>query len=381
MTNGSKSTSGVSDIPRVLFAITHSDAGGAQEMIVNLAQGFRAAGVHADILALYPSDTLQPSPADMPWHHVVLSRPGGPLAALSLLRALVRELRRARPDVVFTALPAANVMVPIAALLARTGTRVAISHHSQLEGRTPILERIDALTGRLPVVSDVISVSRTVAGSRRRSPAYRRKQRIIMNALPPEIEALVADLVVGREGRQRGRKVVTNGRLVPVKNHPLLVRAAQHLPDVRIEITGGGPDEAMLKALATELHVADRVDFVGQTSRRESLERLADGDVFTQMSLYEGHSLALIEAAKIGLPLIVSNIPVQIESITASDGTICGRIVDIDDDGRLAAEIRRLLDDEDAYREAVALSRKLAGELNYAGMIAAYLDVAGVRPA
>jgi glycosyltransferase involved in cell wall biosynthesis len=57
----------------------------------------------------------------------------------------------------------------------------------------------------------------------------------------------------------------------------------------------------------------DRITFAGQLPREEVLARVAQCDVFAQMSLVEGHSLALIEAGRIGLPLVVSDVASQRE--------------------------------------------------------------------
>jgi glycosyltransferase involved in cell wall biosynthesis len=165
---------------------------------------------------------------------------------------------------------------------------------------------------------------------------------------------------------------VAIGRLAYQKNYPVLIRAAVHLPDVRIQIIGEGSDEASLKTLAHDLGVAGRVEFLGFRPRSEALEILAAADVFVQPSLFEGHSLALIEAAKLGLPLIVSDAQVQIEGVTLPDGSICGAVVGLHDDQALAREILRLLDEPDHYATAARRSTELGAAATYDAMIAAY---------
>jgi glycosyltransferase involved in cell wall biosynthesis len=286
----------------------------------------------------------------------------------------VDHLKRERPAVVFTALPAANVLAAAAARLAGGGVQVVTSHHSPAQTYNPVLNFADSVAGSLKSVKTIVSVSDAVKASQDGKPAaYLRKRRTIHNALPPAIEHHLATLAGQRDrSKARGRKVVATGRLASQKNYPVLIRAAQHMPDVEIEIVGAGPDEAALKALASELGVDKRVKFAGFMARSEALERLADGDVFTQPSLFEGHSLALVEAAKIGLPLVVSNVPVQIEGITTRGGERCGVAVDPHDDRALAAEITRLLDQPEAYRELAARSAQLARDATFEVMLGAY---------
>lgn len=359
----------------IMFLVSHSSAGGAQEIWVNLADAFRRRGEAVQLFALYPlRETVRQTPPELAWQYVVERQPSGPFGAAKLLWALVRHIRRDRPIAIVCALPAANVLAGVAAQIAGVGTRVIVSHHTPTDTHHPLLDRIDGVTGSLPAVRAVVSVSNTVADTLAHRPArYRAKRRTIHNALPPEIEVLLAEARRGHEQRQaRTRTVVATGRLARQKNYPVLVRAALHLPDVTIKIIGNGPDEDALKALTNELGVAGRVHFLGHRPRGETMNILATADVFTQISLFEGHSLGLIEAAKLGLPLIVSNVPVQIEGITAPDGARCGLTVDIDDDLGLAGAITTLLDDPAAYRLWADRSRTLGEQSSFAAMVDAY---------
>jgi glycosyltransferase involved in cell wall biosynthesis len=104
---------------------------------------------------------------------------------------------------------------------------------------------------------------------------------------------------------------------------------------------------------------------------------LAAGDVFVQPSLFEGHSVSLIEAAKLNLPLVVSNVPSQIEGITATDGTRCGIAVEVHDDAALAETIQSLLDDSAQLEHWTARARHLAASHTHEKMMAAYRELVG----
>ncbi len=332
-------------------------------------------GHPVSLMALYPyRDPIRETSPELPWVYVIPTRPKSPLDQLRMFRSLVRFIRDQKPAVILTALPAANVMATVAAAVAGVGTKVVTSHHSPAQTYNPILNRIDGILGGLNSVKAVVSVSDAVKSSQDDKPAaYRAKRVTIHNALPPKVEQQLAELS-GQRDRSvaRGRRLVATGRLAPQKNYPVLIRAAQHMPDVEIEIVGDGPDEAQLKALAVELGVNGRVRFAGFQPREVTLNKLADADVFTQPSLFEGHSLALVEAAKLGVPLVVSNVPVQMEGITTSDGGICGIAVDPHDDRALAEAVLNLLDDPIVYRDYAARSATLAREATFEAMIQAY---------
>jgi glycosyltransferase involved in cell wall biosynthesis len=88
--------------------------------------------------------------------------------------------------------------------------------------------------------------------------------------------------------------VLTPARLDEQKGHDVLLRAAAELPGVAFAFAGEGPERGRLEALASELGVADRVAFLGRRDDVPAL--LAACDVFALPSLYEGSSLAVLEA-------------------------------------------------------------------------------------
>jgi len=363
---------------RLAFFVSHSSAGGAQEIWANIAEGFLNRGHEVKLVALYPyrNDIGRTSDA-LPWTYIVPERPVRPDAQWAMFAALRRFIVTERPERIFTAMPAANAMVPIAARLAGSRASIAISHHTPTDSYNRWLDRLDSGVGATGAVDTVISVSDAVARSLNRKPTgYHAKGRVIHNALPPAIEAFTGELAK-RHPRQgaRGRVVVAVGRLAAQKNYPVLIRAAVRMPDVRVRIIGSGPDEAMLKALAEKLDVAGRVEFLGYRPRREALAILAEGDVFAQPSLFEGHSLALVEAAKLGLPIVVSNVPVQVEAISAGDAGRCGIAVEPQDDAGLAREILQLLDDPTHYQDYAARAGKLAKGITFEAMLDAYAEL------
>jgi glycosyltransferase involved in cell wall biosynthesis len=142
-----------------------------------------------------------------------------------------------------------------------------------------------------------------------------------------------------------------------------------------VNLVGTGPEEEKLKTLAMELGVADRIRFLGRFAREDALALVAEGGVFAQISLFEGHSLALIEAAKLGMPLIVSNVPAQIEGVTSAKGTRCGIVVETDAAAELAQEVLRLLDDPEHQELWAARARLLAADTTYETMMTDYLDL------
>ena len=92
------------------------------------------------------------------------------------------------------------------------------------------------------------------------------------------------------------------------KGLDLAIRGLSLVPDRRAKLYIAGDDAAKetLKALASECGVADRVIFGG--FRKDVPIALASSDIFLFPSWYEAFSLATIEAAACGLPVVATSI-------------------------------------------------------------------------
>lgn len=101
-------------------------------------------------------------------------------------------------------------------------------------------------------------------------------------------------------------KIVSVGRLHPVKNFDNLIRACAALPfkNWTLTIYGGGPERKKLEEIARKLGVAKKISFAGQVKNLE--KKLIGGDIYVQPSLSEGFGLAVIEAMLLGLPVLVT---------------------------------------------------------------------------
>jgi len=103
--------------------------------------------------------------------------------------------------------------------------------------------------------------------------------------------------------------VGTVGRLVPIKDHHTLLKAAAMLSgsgiDVRVLLVGSGPERERLQSRTTD-SLEGRVCFAGDSSRVP--EMLNAMDVFVLPSLGEGMSNTLLEAMATGLPVLATNV-------------------------------------------------------------------------
>jgi glycosyltransferase involved in cell wall biosynthesis len=100
-------------------------------------------------------------------------------------------------------------------------------------------------------------------------------------------------------------------RLVPRKNIHVLIAAVEQLvregEALLLIVAGTGPEEDRIRRLAEQSH--GTVRFVGFIDEARKRQLLAEGDVFVQLSIREGLSIATLEALASALPCVVSNLP------------------------------------------------------------------------
>lgn len=87
---------------------------------------------------------------------------------------------------------------------------------------------------------------------------------------------------------------------------PAFARVRQQFPNAKLLIVGEGPDEAMLRGLASQLGVSDHVLFAGyQGDTRPYYEIM---DIFALASAHEAFGLVLVEAMFAGLPVVATRV-------------------------------------------------------------------------
>jgi glycosyltransferase involved in cell wall biosynthesis len=148
-------------------------------------------------------------------------------------------------------------------------------------------------------------------------------------------------------------------RLVERKGLGELIRAFGLLPRGRfsLEIVGDGPDEDLLRNLASALGLAGEVTFLGSLDREGVAERYRKADLFTLPSSAEAFGNVFAEALASGLPIVgstVGGIPELVEHGTN------GLLVPPGNPDALAQAIRYIADDAELRREMGARNRAKA---------------------
>jgi glycosyltransferase involved in cell wall biosynthesis len=99
------------------------------------------------------------------------------------------------------------------------------------------------------------------------------------------------------------------GQLVPRKGVETLVKAFAKVTNknLRLVIVGDGPERKNLMRLREDLQIESTIEFPGYVEEEKLAALHKQAAFFVFPSLAEGFSLALLNAASYGLPLVVSN--------------------------------------------------------------------------
>lgn len=335
----------------VVFSAVH---GGAEMVLLELVTGLDRTKYRPVVMTLAGPGSLSQAFHDVgvELHHLGMTRVLE--APLTLFKAL-RLMRQLKPQIVHGHLFYGDLTARILRLLGGTPHVVSSVHSTYIGKRWTELAL--GLTDRL--TDAVTAVSRTVADSQIAAKSiFARKVSVIENGIdfgrfttpPPEtLSALRQRFGIG----PRDRVLLCVGRLVPEKNHALLLRVFARVherePEAKLLLVGGGALEPELRALVAELGLVERVIFAGTVSPVGPMFFLAE--MFVLASWLEGLPLVVLEAMAAACPMVltaVGGIPEVVE-----DGRT-GLLVPPNDENALAGALLRMLAASPMQRQEIA---------------------------
>lgn len=342
----------------ILFLGSQMEVAGAQRLLLSQARWFHARGYPVQAVFFYDKQGLAQewqARHDFPvlsldaWKYRGFFLANG-LRLLGGLLRLFRLLRGSSKAIVaFT--PHSNVLSMPLAWLAGVPVRVA-THHGQIEGASFLLARAQSMLVNSSLTSALVAVSSQV-----REMLVEREDILAERVVVIEngIESLEIDAFSSEEKKSlraelgmRGKAtlLLTVGRLSVSKGHTVLLKAiaqiAPQIPNALFAFAGEGALRAQLQEEAARLGIAQRVRFLGV--REDVPQLLLAADIFVQPSLWEGLSLAMLEALLSGTPVLATRVEGVVDVI--EEGRT-GLLVPPGDVDALAAAILRLAQDAD----------------------------------
>jgi glycosyltransferase involved in cell wall biosynthesis len=325
---------------RIVYVLTSLGIGGAERQALELAARMQRRG-HAVALVVLREPLAGQREH---WEHsgawpnaALFEHLGMRRQPLSFLLALARAaeiVRRFRAEIVHSHSFHANIFARLASMRQRS-TPLVCTVHNVYEGAWPRMLAY-RLTDRL--CAKTTAVSQAAAQRFMRLGAIpRHKCAVVVNGV--DVDRLAAN--AGRRAQMRAEMAaggdfvwLAAGRIVAAKDYPNLLRAfalAQAAcGGVVLWIAGEAKDGAdlPLRALAAELGIAGRVQWLGLRRDLPALLDAADG--FVLASAWEGMPLALAEAMAMEKPVAATDVGGVRELVGEA-----GRIVPARDAGAL----------------------------------------------
>ena len=304
------------------------------------------------------------------------------------IRRVSNALESDRPDVVHTHMFGDCLHGYLAARVAGR-TPVVMTLHSGAEAQTALRRAgyrwlMNRVSGNAASSNSVRKFFRTL--SARSTPDIR----VIPNGIeisnddrpgPEKVAEIRRDLDV----EPGDFMVVAVGRLVPEKGYPWLLQAVSRVvADGKTKpvlvIVGSGPLDTELRDSVAQLGISDHVRFAG--FRSNVVDILRSSDLYVSSSTYEGFSLAVVEAMGTQRPVVVTDLPGNLDAVT--DG-VEALVVPARNVASMAHALTRMIDDPELrQRLAAAAAERFRREFTAERMAASYEnfydEVVAARP-
>jgi glycosyltransferase involved in cell wall biosynthesis len=340
----------VADAPaarRLALLTANLGGGGAERVLLLLAEAFAARGFAVDLVAAQGQGELASQvPACVRLIDLGVSR------VAAAMPGLVRYLRRNRPESLLSALTHVNCMALAARALAGSRSRVVVGEHSMMSHvsgsdaglRDRLMPRLARFAYRFAdgIVAPTAGAAEDLAQV---LSLPMDRIRVIHNpVVSPRLTALAA-APLEHPWFQAGAPpvIVAAGRLAPEKDFRTLLRAFALLRsrvDARLIILGEGKERGDLERLAQDLAVAAHVTLPGFVDNPYPYMRQAA--VFVLSSTFEGFGNVLVEAMACGTPVVSTDCPGGPTEILA--GGKWGRLVPMRDPKALSDAIAQALE-------------------------------------
>ncbi|MFK7994862.1 MAG: glycosyltransferase [Granulosicoccus sp.] len=361
-----------SRVPVVAFTIEELSVGGAEHMLMVMANEFVKRGWRVHMICLTHAGELASRLDKSVQVHVLNKRPG---IDIRLPWRLVRCVNEIKPDVINSHLWVANAWTRLS-LLARN-VPVVVTEHSRDTWKSPYYRWIDKrLAGR---AHRLVAVSSDTASFYEHNIGIDKQMiSVINNGIDTAKyaagcgEALrLKWLAMSPNGIEVARKpffIGTVGRLVSAKNHHRLIDAVAMLiddasvarsHDIYLKIVGEGPERSQLQQYIESLGLAERISLTG--TRHDIPDVLAAFDIFALSSDREGHPLTALEAQAAGTPVVLTDAGGSAEAIARQSDQVGGVLVK-PDVSELFKAIRQMVLDPQLREERSQFARTFALE-------------------
>jgi glycosyltransferase involved in cell wall biosynthesis len=342
---------------RILQIIHDRERGGVQTLAATLEAGLRPHSFTFETVYLFP-------------------RPGLPVwSKLGCALLMARRIWRCDFDALIAYQATASILVGVVGWLA--GCRLRIVHQTCTPDEMALpIRLLDGLVGSLGLYTvNIVNSAATSAEFAGYLVAYRRSMILIEHGVDAPAPTRTREQVRRSFNLPPLRPILLNvGRLTAQKNQDALIRVLAVVPQAHLALAGGGLKAEPLRALAAALGVSDRVHFLGPLSAAAVADLYLAADLFVFPSTWETFGLAAVEAAMVGLPMVVADLAVLREVLRVDGSEPVAYVTPCDTGGWISA-IRAALAAPPLPRVVAIFARAMRRKYSRERMIENYLKL------
>ncbi|MCQ4230891.1 glycosyltransferase [Pseudomonas stutzeri] len=313
---------------KILYVVTGLGVGGAEHVVVNLANRAHSEGQKVKIVYMTGAVEVRPESSEIELVSLGMS------TYLSFFYALwrfIKVVNAFKPDVVHSHMYHANMLARSARVFTCIPNLVCSAHSSNEGGKLRMwLYRVtNSLCDVFTNVSKAAAAEIELAGA------------ASAGTIVPVLNGV--DVKKFRRFSYPENDfftIVAIGRLEEAKDYPCLLHAIKILTlkfsRFKLKIVGDGSLRPSLSILASELGIADKIEWLGV--RKDIPEILNQSDLFVLSSAWEGFGLVVAEAMACELPVVATDCGGVKEVIGDID-----RLVNIKDPQALAEKLEIMI--------------------------------------
>jgi glycosyltransferase involved in cell wall biosynthesis len=329
-------------VKHILFVITQSDMGGAQNHVFDLIQGFMQDHKVSLLAGAEGLLTERAKALNIPYYiNPFLKRDIHPWHDVLAIREMTKLLNTIKPDIVHAHSSKAGFISRLAGKVANVP--VVFSAHGWVfaPGVPPVIRFFVWLMEVLvaPMSAHIVCATdydRDLA--LRALPIGGKKISVVPYGIQPD------NLMATPSSPVDKPIIIMPARFQQQKDQAMLIRSVAKLShkNYHLWLVGDGPLMEECKRLADELKVRDNIEFLG--NRTDLNQLLAKAHVFVLFSKYEGLPISIMEGMRAGLPVVATDVCGVGEEI---DHEQTGYLVQSGDTNAAARALQNLLDNPD----------------------------------
>lgn len=346
------------ELRKIAFFIGSLAKGGAEKVVLNLAEYFHNQGCDICIMTAWTNAVEYPLPEYITRVDVSLTKAemGKKKIQNEILRAKKRKkvLKEFAPDILVAFIKENNFRAILTAKSIRIP--VVVSIRSAVNMEYP--KRIDRFLMKLlfPLADGI--VLQTQDSKRFFTKRLQKKITVLPNSLNPLF-------IRNRYEGERKKEIVTVGRIDDNKNQQMLVEAFEELAERangwKCVIYGDGEKREDIRKYVQEKGLGNKILLPG--NQADIYEKIYQSNIFVLTSYFEGMPNALIEAMALGLAVIstdcVGSGPKEL--IRNNEN---GILIPVGDKKALKEALLRLIADKELEKELGVEAAKIVKNLN-----------------